>query len=319
MSDKVTVGIDVSADHLDIVVLPSGKHQRINYDENSVNELIKFISSLDSYRIAVEATGGLEHMIVAACSAAKLPIVVLNPRYVKQFAGACSKLAKTDAIDARTIAEYLQSISTELRPLKDEEQVRFSALITRRRQIIAMIVSEKNRLSTAHKTFVSAINKHIKFLDKSLSDIDSEIKDFINKTPLWKESNSILQSVPGIGATTASILMAELPELGKLNRQQIAALVGLAPYNRDSGHLKGKRMIRGGRTQTRNALYMATLVASNHNPVIKLFYEKLCKAGKVFKVAIVACMRKLLTILNAMLKSNTPWRAYSTQIQTQNT
>ena len=258
--------------------------------------------------MVMEATGGLEGPVAAALAVAKIPTAVVNPRQVRDFARATGRLAKTDAIDATVLAHFAEALHPEPRPLPDKKSKEMSDLLARRGQVVGMITAEKNRLSrVVSLRVVEAIKAHIVFLDEELKDIDNDLKQAVMSSPLWRAKEDLLQSVPGIGHVTSITLLCELPELGTLGRKEIACLVGVAPINRDSGTYRGKRMVYGGRARVRSALYMATLVATQHNPVIRAFYHRLVEAGKAKKVALTACMRKLLTILNAMIKHNTPW------------
>jgi len=248
-------------------------------------------------------------LLVSALSVSKLPVVVANPRQVRDFAKATGRLAKTDTIDARVLAHFGAAVKPVLRPVPDEELTMLKDIVARRQQLMEMLTAEKNRLGMARNQVVKQnIGSHIDWLQKELKDTDTGLRDRIVASPVWREKDDLLQTVPGVGGTTSIALIANLPELGNLDRRQIAALVGVAPYNRDSGLFRGKRTVWGGRARVRAALYMAALVATRFNPVIRTFYQRLCAAGKAKKVALTACMRKLLTILNAMIKNNTTWR-----------
>lgn len=255
----------------------------------------------------MEATGGLQAASVASIASAGLSVAVVNPRQIRDFAKAMGVLAKTDNIDAMVLARFAQVVQPEARPVKDENTQLLSAIMARRQQINEMLTAEKNRLKTAHKKVHKHIEKHIKWLEKQLDDIDKELGEAVKSSSIWKEKDILLQSVPGVGDVISRTLLVALPELGTLNRKQISSLVGVCPFNRDSGKMKGKRSCFGGRGFIRSVLYMGTMSATQHNPVIKEFYTKLVNAGKPKKVALVACMRKLLTILNAMVKSNQKW------------
>jgi transposase len=257
--------------------------------------------------IVVEASGGYEAALVSSLAAAKLPVVVVNPRQVRDFAKASGKLAKTDEIDAGVLMEFAQKIRPQLRELKDEQTQQMQALLQRRKQILTMLVAERQRLQIAAANVRTDIREHIHFLVKRLKDVDRSLDELIRNSPLWREREVLFKPVKGVGPQTLRMLCASLPELGKLNRRQIAALVGVAPYNCDSGTLRGKRHCWGGRADVRCGLYMATLTATQYNPVIRAFYQRLIKAGKAKKCALSACMRKLLTILNAMARDCTPW------------
>jgi len=308
-SPSLFVGIDVSKDRLDVAVLPSGESWSTANQDEDIQSLVKRIRSLKPDLIVMEATARLEMPLVGALAARGLPVAVVNPRQVREFAKASGVLAKTDRIDAQVLARFGEVMRPEVRPLKDKETQELTALVTRRRQLVGMLVAEKSRLAAAPDAVCKDIKTHIAWLEKKLSNMDDHLTDKIKNSPVWRGKDTLLQSVPGVGPVLSTSLMADLPELGTLNRRQIAALVGVAPYNRDSGAFRGKRCIWGGRGQLRSALYMATLAATRSNPVIRVFYHRLCDAGKPPKVALTACMRKLLTILNAILKSQIPWQA----------
>ncbi len=303
----VVAGIDVSKENLDVCVLPLGGSRRFSNDESGCAELVKVLVAAAPSRVIFESTGGLEMLAVGIVSAASLPVVIVNPRQIRDFAKACGLLAKTDKLDAKVIALFGQKIEPEIRPLKDEAAQELSALISRRRQLVDMQTAEKNRLSTAPKAVRKGITQHIEWLELQICSFDNDISRFIQSSPIWKAKEQILTSIKGIGPVTAATLLAALPELGSVSRHKVSALAGLCPYNRDSGKHKGKRSIWGGRAAVRSVLYMATLAAARFNPVIKAFYDRLRKAGKLHKVAITAAMRKLLVILNAMLRDNRPW------------
>jgi transposase len=304
---SMIVGIDVSKARLDVAIRPAGTMLRFTNDAAGIVALVAEMKALTPALIVLEATGGFETSSVAALAAAALPVAVVNPRQVRDFAKATGQLAKTDTLDATMLAHFGEVIRPAVRPMKDADLQALEALMTRRRQLVGMVTAEQNRLPMASALTRKDILQHITWLKKRLKDIDEQTARRIKESPLWLAKDRLLQSVPGIGQVTSSTLLAELPELGKLNRREIAALVGLAPFNRDSGTLQGKRSVWGGRAEVRSALYMATLVAVRFNAVIRDFYTRLCAAGKPPKVALTACMRKLLTILNAMLKANTPW------------
>jgi transposase len=269
---------------------------------------VKKLKQLSPSLIVVEATGGLEADVVAELAARGLPVVVINPTRIRAFARSTGTLAKTDKIDAKMIAHFAQAIRPDVRELPGEETSHLAALVNRRRQVIAILVAEKNRLNTAPRQVQKRIKKHIEWLEEELAALEKEIQELIRENPLWRKQEELLRSVPGVGPVTSAVLLAELPELGTLNRQKIAALVGLAPFNKDSGPRKGKRRIYGGRSAVRSTLYMAALVAVRFNPVIRAFYERLIANGKEKKVALTACARKLLVILNAILRQGEPWR-----------
>lgn len=301
------IGIDVSKKQLDIAVRPSGERESVSNDEAGIRTLVQRLRELRPALIVLEATGGFERKVTRALAGAELPVVVVNPRQVRDFAKATGRLAKTDRLDAEVLAHFGETVRPALRPLPDDVLLELRALIARRRQITAMIVAERNRLTGASKTVRKRIDAHIRWLEAELDRADKDLDHSIRQSPIWQENQDLLKSVPGVGPVISRTLLAELPELGRLNRKQIAALVGVAPLNRDSGTLKGRRTVWGGRATVRAALYMAALVATRRNSVIQTFYKRLRNAGKAPKAALVACMRKLLTILNAMIKHRTRW------------
>ena len=301
------VGIDVSKAQLDVAVRPTGKRWTLPYDQTGIEGLIPQIVDLEPALVLLEATGGLELPLVAALAAAALPVVVVNPRQVRDFARATGTLAKTDTLDAGVLAHFADAVRPEVRPLKDAETQVLNSLTARRHQVMTMLVSENNRLGTAIGAVSPRIEAHIAWLEQELSDLDKGLRQTLRRSPVWREKDDLLRTVPGVGEQISLTLLANLPELGTLNRRQIAALVGVAPYNRDSGTLRGKRAVWGGRSRVRAVLYMGALVASRHNPAIRDFYQRLLAAGKPKKVALVASMRKLLVILNGMLKHGSPW------------
>ena len=307
------VGIDVSKAQLDVAVRPTGKRWVLPYDETGIEGLIPQIVDLEPALVLLEATGGLELPLVAALAAAALPVVVVNPRQVRDFAKATGTLAKTDTLDAGVLAHFADAVRPEVRPLKDAETQVLNSLTARRHQVMTMLVSEKNRLGTASgavspRAVSPRIEAHIAWLEQELSDLDKGLRQTLRQSPVWREKDDLLRTVPGVGPQLSLTLLAHLPELGTLDRKQIAALVGVAPYNRDSGTRRGKRAVWGGRSRVRAVLYMGALVASRHNPAIRDFYQRLLAAGKPKKVALIASMRKLLVTLNAMLKHGYPWR-----------
>jgi len=301
------VGIDVSKRRLDVAVSPEGEYFGADNNQKGINGAADRLRRLEPSLIVLEATGGLQVPVCAALAKAGLPVVVVNPRQVRDFAKATGKLAKTDTIDAFVLAHFGQAVKPKVRPLKDEESQNLAALMTRRRQLVEMIVAEKNRLKGAPKRVHKDIKTHVSFLEKQLNDVDEDMDDLIKESPIWKEKEDLLKSVPGVGPVLSKTLLSCLPELGALNRRQIAALVGVAPLNRDSGQFRGTRRIWGGRANVRTTLYMATLAATRFNPVIRPFYQRLRQAGKPPKVALTAAMRKLLVILNAILQNKTKW------------
>lgn len=306
MSEKY-IGIDVSKARLDVAIWPGGESWEEEHTEVGIAGLVEKVRKAGPQIVVLEATGGLEMDVAVGLVQGGLAVAVVNPRQVRDFAKSLGKLAKTDRIDALVLARFADAVQPEARFMVDEQQQRLSALVARRRQVIDMRVAEKNRLCSVHEEVRGRLELHIEWLSKEIEDLDGKIQAEIQSSPFWREKEQLLRTVPGVGPVASATLLAELPELGHLNRKQIAALGGLAPFNRDSGTMKGKRCIWGGRVEVRTSLYMAALSASRFNPVFKEFYDRLIKQGKVFKVAITACMRKLLTILNAMLKANRPW------------
>ncbi len=292
---------------MDVAVRPTGQRWVVSYDQTGIEGLIPQIVDLEPALVLLEATGGLELPLVAALAAAALPVVVVNPRQVRDFARATGTLAKTDTLDAGVLAHFADAVRPEVRPLKDAETQVLNSLTARRHQVMTMLVSEKNRLGTAIGAVSPRIEAHIAWLEQELSDLDKGLRQTLRRSPVWREKDDLLRTVPGVGEQISLTLLANLPELGTLNRRQIAALVGVAPYNRDSGTLRGKRAVWGGRSRVRAVLYMGALVAGRHNPAIRDFYQRLLAAGKPKKVALVASMRKLLVILNGMLKHGSPW------------
>ena len=267
------------------------------------------MKGLDPALVLLEASGGLELPLVAALAVAALPVVAVNPRQVRDFARATGTLAKTDALDAAILAHFADAVRPSVRPLRDAETQVLNSLTARRHQVMTMLVSEKNRLSTAISAVRPRIEAHIVWLEQELDDLDEGLRQTLRRSPVWREKDDLLRTVPGVGEQISLTLLAYLPELGTLDRRQVAALVGVAPFNRDSGTLRGKRAVWGGRSRVRAALYMGTLSATRYNPIIRDFYQRLLTAGKPKKVALVACMRKLLVILNSMLRHRSPWRA----------
>jgi transposase len=306
------IGIDVSKATLDLAVRPTAEAWRVPNEDAALPRLVARLRALAPARIVLEATGGYEHPVVAALAAAGLPVVVVNPRQVRDFGRSCGQLAKTDRIDAALLALFAERVQPELRPLPDEAAQALDAFLTRRRQLVEMLIAERNRLGFAKRPIRRDIDQHIRWLEKRLQDVDRELAAAVQASPVWRATEDLLRTVPGIGPVVSRTLLGELPELGQLNRKQIAALVGVAPHARDSGTLRGKRMIWGGRAPRRAALYMAALVAAKFNPVIRAFYQRLRSAGKPAKLALTACMRKLLIIVNAMVRTGTPWSATRT-------
>ena len=303
----VFVGIDVAKASLDVAVHPTTERWTLAYTEREVAGLLSRLAALAPALVVLEATGGLEGALVGALAAAGLPVVVVNPRQVRDFAKATGLLAKTDALDAAVLAHFAAAVRPTPRALPDAATQALAALVTRRRQLVAMLTAERNRLSSAPRALRAEIQAHITWLQRRLGRLDEDLHQAIRTSPAWRAQDDLLQSVPGVGPVLARTLLASLPELGHLDRKAIAALVGVAPLNRDSGTFRGRRRVWGGRAAVRAVLYMGTLVAVRHNPVLRAFYQRLRAAGKLPKVALTACMRKLLTILNAMLKQQTRW------------
>jgi transposase len=307
--DALHIGIDVSKDRLDVAAnTPSLAPFSVAREDDGLDELVERLKPLGAKTIALEATGGFEAMVVAALAAAGLPVVVVNPAQVRAFAKALGKRAKTDAIDAVVIARFAEATKPQVRPLHDAETKALADLVARRRQIVAMIVAEEQRLKRASARVQTSIQRLLKALEKELADLDGELDKRIRQSPNWLQKAELLKSVPGVGDKITRTLIAELPELGTLDRRQIAALVGLAPWTRESGQWRGKSFIGGGRAAVRSALYIGALVASRHNKDLKAFRDKLVAAGKPKRVALIAVARKLLTILNAIIRDNQPWR-----------
>jgi transposase len=308
METKVFVGVDVSKDKLDVAIGSQKDIITFANNQKGVDALLKELRRINAELIVFESTGGYELLAASSLAEAGLPVVIVNPRQVRNFAKATGILAKTDAIDARVIARFAEAVKPDVRPLKDRATSDLTALVTRRRQIVEMIVAESNRLKLANKRNIKDIKDHIRWLEKRLDKIETDIGKRIQNSPIWRCKDDILRSVPGIGPITSAILICDLPELGALSPKKIAMLAGLAPLNCDSGKFKGRRRIWGGRAAVRSSLYMATLAAIRCNPAIKGFYQRLIAAGKCHKVAATACMRKLLIIVNAMLRDQTLWQ-----------
>lgn len=306
---EIIVGIDVSKDRLDVHVLPSGEAFWVSNDHAGVEDLVGQLVSLSPSVVGLEATGSFERLAVAALAGAGLAVVVVNPAQVRAYANALGKRAKTDPIDAAVVAAFVAATKPELRPLRDAETEALAELVTRRRQIVQMIVAEENRARTSTaRQAQKSIQRLLVALRRELASLDADMDDHIRKSPVWRVNEKLLSSVPGVGPIVARSLIAEMPELGSLDRRQIAALAGLAPWTRQSGKWRGKSFIGGGRSRVRAVLFMAALVAIRHNPVLKAFRDRLVDAGKPKIVAVVATMRKLLTILNAIVRDQKPWQ-----------
>lgn len=308
MAEARYVGIDVAQAHWDVAVLPTGEAWQVGTDEASLTALVARLQALGPRLVVLEATGGLELRLAAALGLGGLPVAVVNPRQVRDFARATGRLAKTDRLDAAVLAHFAAAVRPAVHPLPDAATRALEALVTRRRQLVEMLTAERNRRRSAPLALQGELDAHIAWLRQRLQHLDRELGRTIKHSPLWREQDDLLRSVTGVGPVLATTLLSELPELGRLNRQQVAALVGVAPLNRDSGTRRGRRTVWGGRAQVRAALYMAALVASRHNPRLRAYYQRLLAAGKPKKVALVACMRKLLTILNALLRDRTRYQ-----------
>lgn len=308
MSLEMNVGIDVAKKHLDVAECPAGVGWSTTNDAAGIATLVARWAMSRPARIIVEATGGYEMPLVRALAAAALPVVVVNPRQTRNFGRATGQLAKTDKIDAMMLARFGEAMRPVVRPLPDAQTQALSALLARRRQLIDMRTAEENRRDTADRPIEREIKTHLRWLDKRVDAMDRQLDQAIKTSPVWQAKDALLQSVPGVGPILGRTLLADVPELGLLDRKKIAALVGVAPFNRDSGTFRGRRSIWGGRAPVRAVLYMAAVSAAQHNPVIHAFFERLTAAGKPFKVAIVACMRKLLVILNAMVRQGVHWQ-----------
>ena len=309
ITNPSNVGIDVSKDWLDIVVIPSGETWRTENIAEAIDVLVEKLEQLKPERIILEATGGYERLVTSKLYLARLPVCRVNPKRVRYFARSIGQLAKTDKLDAKVLARFGEVVKPALTKLPSDQEELLSALLGRREQLIAMRVAESNRMGTAPARVRPSLKEHLTWLKNQIKALDKEIDDFINQDPDLKEKDEFLQEVQGVGKKTSAKLIADVPELGHCDRKQIAALIGTAPYSHDSGYKKGQRSISGGRPDVRRILYMATLAATRHNPVIRAFYQRLLTAGKKKKVAIVACMRKLLTILNAILRDRIHWNS----------
>ena len=308
MGTEVWVGIDVSKARLDVALGAAGELFSAANDGRGIATLVARLVELEPELVVVEASGGLQTALVAELGAAGMPVVVVNPRQVRDFARASGQLAKTDALDARILALFAERMRPEVRLLPDAQELELKALVARRRELVEMITAERNRLGSAPKVLHKEITAHIRWLEGRLKERDRDLDRMLRSSPLWREREDLLRAVPGVGPVLCATLLADLPELGALSRHEIAKLVGVAPLNRDSGTMRGRRTtVWGGRAPVRAALYMATLVATRYNPAIAAFYRRLRAAGKPAKVALTAAMRKLLTILNAILKHRTPW------------
>jgi transposase len=307
MSNVSVVGLDVAKAHVDVAVHPSARTFRVVHTDTGLTELVRELTAIAPQLVVLEATGGYETDVATALALAGLPLAIVNPRQVRAFAKALGRLAKTDAIDAHVLALFADRVRPTPRALPDAAHQALTALVTRRRQLVEMLTAERHRFALAQGAVRRDLRQHIHWLERRLADLDNEIRTQLRDSPLWAATHHLLRSVPGIGPVTAATLIAGLPELGQLTRRQIAALVGCAPFNRDSGTQRGKRTTWGGRATVRAPLYLATLTATRCNPAIRTFYRRLTTAGKPRKVALVAAMRKLLTILNAILRHQQAW------------
>lgn len=309
MGQLLFVGIDVAKDSLDVHVRPTGEIFRVAHDDAGLAQLTERVTALRPTLVALEATGGYEVTVAAALASAQLPVAVINPRQIRDFARATGQLAKTDALDARVIAAFAEAIRPAAQALPDEQARTLGELVTRRRQLVDMYGAELNRRRLVRDRQVQQqLAAHLRWLEQALVDLERDLQQTIRATPVWREAEDLLRSVPGIGPVTAFTLLADLPELGRLPRRQIAALVGVAPVNRDSGTRRGRRTVSGGRADVRRVLYMATVSAIRRNPRIGAFYQRLRASGHPANVAITAAMRKLITMLNAILRDRRPWQ-----------
>jgi transposase len=302
-------GIDVSKDRLDVFLVPEGEAFAFDNDQEGIDSLLERLATARRPELVVlEATAGYERPVASAIASAGIAVAVVNPRQARDFAKATGRLAKTDRIDAEVLALFASAVSPEPSVLPDEEARALQAILARRRQLLGMLVAEKNRLGMAPEPVAKRIRAHLRWLEKELQRTDRDLDEAIGQSETWGRNEALLRSVPGVGPVLARTLLAELPELGTLTHKRLSALVGVAPFNQDSGKMRGKRAVWGGRAHVRAALYMGALVATRHNPILKEFYGRLLRAGKPKKVALVACMRKLLTILNAMVRDGAVWR-----------
>ena len=304
----VFAGIDVSKNHLDVSARPQKTHFSVANDFKGVQSLLRRFEKIRPQLVVLEASGGYELLVVAALAQAGWPVAMVNPRQIRQFAQATGQMAKTDKLDAQVLAHFAEAVRPQPRPLPEPELQELRALVRRRWQLLASVRQEQNRLDTTINPKVRLdMQRHLKWLNADLTRLERDIRDFIRKTPLWRERDRLLQSVPGVGPLTSFTIISHIPELGTLEGKQLAALVGVAPFSRDSGQFRGQRKIRGGRGKVRRQLYMAALTAVQHNPPLRVFYQRLLQAGKKKKLALTAAIRKLLLILNAMVKNQTPW------------
>jgi transposase len=308
------VGIDVSKGRLDVAIGEQGEYWDVGNDEKGISQLVEQLKAIKPALIVLESTGGLEVSVMTALYTAGLPVALVNPGRVREFAKSIGLLAKTDKLDAHLLARFAEAVKPSMTHLPDEQEQHLVGLVTRRRQLLEMLIAEQNRLNSVRPSLRKNLEEHIAWLKEALVNIDREIQEYVRQSEIWKDKADLMRSVPGVGPVTSSTLLAELPELGQLDRKKIAALVGVAPFNNDSGHRRGKRRIKGGRSSVRHVLYMAALSAAKHNPVLRDFYQAMIKRGKEKKVALTACMRKLLTFLNAILRDSVPWKPISNQV-----
>ena len=308
VSHPLFVGIDVAKDALDVALRPTAETWSVANEDAGIAARVTQLRAAAPTLVVLEATGPFHGAVTAALAAAGLPVVVVNPRQVRAFAHAVGILAKTERIDARVIAHCAEAVRPTPRPLPDAATQDLRAVLLRRRQLVEMLTAERHRLASAPRRIHDAIQAHITWLERQLADVDTDLTQAIEARPLWQATDEVLRSIPGVGPVLSRTMMAQVPELGTLGAKPIAALIGVAPFNRDSGTLRGRRTVYGGRAEVRAVLYMGALVATRHNPVIKAFYERLCAAGKAKKVALTACMHKLLTIMHAMVRDLKPWQ-----------
>ena len=307
--ERLFVGIDVSKDQLEVYVRPTGERLAVATDEAGLTQLLGWLQARHPHVIVLEATGGYEARVAAAVAHAGLPVAVVNPRQIRDFARATGQLAKSDGLDAAVLAHFGEAVQPPVRPLPDAQALALAELVTRRRQLVEMLTAELNRQRQARQRLVQTrLQRHVTWLRAAIAELDDDIARLIRSSPVWRAKENLLTSTPGIGDVTAHALIADLPELGRLSRRRVASLVGLAPFVRESGRWKGRRTIRGGRAHVRCALYMATVVAIRYNPPIGDVYRRLVGAGRPKKLALIAAMRKLLTVLNAMLRDGQPWQ-----------
>jgi transposase len=306
--ETVYAGIDVAKRRLDVAVRPTGEQRAFANDANGIAELVAWLQGQQPQLVVLEASGGYERSVLASLGVAGIPVAAVNPRQVRDFARAIGRLAKTDALDAAVLAHFAEAVRPEPRPLPEAQAEQLRALVVRRLQVVEMLTAERQRLAFARPPVRGLIEAHIAGLKEELTHLEEEFDRTLRGSPLWRAREDLLRTVPGVGHAVARVLLVEMPELGQLDRRRIAALAGVAPLNRDSGQWRGRRAVWGGRARVRSALYMAALVGSRHNPVLQSCYQRLLAAGKVKKVALIACMRKLLTILNAMMRDGAEWR-----------